>query len=86
MEQLIIKMTKKIVDITIYKGRGNISLNNINILVVMPLHEKPYFASLGTSWKAQKDQGNIILSSIFWLKKTPYFPSPKSSKQKLFSN
>ena len=50
------------------------------------LHEKPYFPSPGISWKAQKDQVNIIFPSTFWLKKRPYFPSPKSSKQELFSN
>ena len=50
------------------------------------LHEKPYFPSPGISWKAQKDQVNIIFPSTFWLKKRPYFPSPKSSKQELLSN
>ena len=53
---------------------------------VVPLREKPYFPSPGISWKAQKDQVNAIFSSTFWLKKIPYFPSPKSSKQELFSN
>ena len=50
------------------------------------LHEKPYFPSPGISWKAQKDQVNIIFPSTFWLKKRSYFPSPKSSKQELLGN
>ena len=33
------------------------------------MHEKPYLLSSGILWKAQKDQGNIIFSSTFWLKK-----------------
>ena len=33
------------------------------------LHEKPYFKGPGISWKAQKDQVNIIFSSTFWLRK-----------------
>ena len=32
-------------------------------------HEKPYFPSPGISWKAQKDQVNIIFPSTFCLKK-----------------
>ena len=52
----------------------------------MTLHEKPYSPSTGKSWKAQKDQANIIFPSTFWLTKRPYFASPKSSKQELFSN
>ena len=48
--------------------------------------EKPYFSSPGISWKAQKSQVNIIFLSTFSLKKRPYFPSPESSKQELFSN
>ena len=31
--------------------------------------QKPYFTSPGISWKAQKDQVNIIFPSTFWLKK-----------------
>ena len=50
------------------------------------LREKPYFPSPTISWKAQKDQVNIIFSSIFWLKKRPYFPSPRRSKQELHIN
>ena len=50
------------------------------------LHEKPYFPSPGISWKAQKDQVNIIFSPTFWLKKRSYFPSSKSSKQELLGN
>ena len=46
-------------------------------------HEKPYFPSPGISWKAQKDQVNIIFPSTSWLEKRPYFPSPKNSKQEL---
>ena len=30
-----------------------------------PLHKKSYFASPGISWKAQKDQVNIIFPSTF---------------------
>ena len=33
------------------------------------LHEEPCFLSPGISWKAQKDQVNIIFPSTFWLKK-----------------
>ena len=50
------------------------------------LHEKPYFPGPGISWKAQKDQVNIIFPSAFWLKKRSYFPSPKSPKQELLGN
>ena len=50
------------------------------------LREKPYFPRSGISWKDKKDQVNIIFPSTFWLKKIPYFPSPKSSKQECFSN
>ena len=35
------------------------------------LHEKSYFPGLGISGKAQKDQVNIIFTSIFWLNKDP---------------
>ena len=54
--------------------------------VEKPLHEKPYFPGPGISRKTQKYQVNIIFISILWNKKRLYFPSPKSSKQKLFSN
>ena len=37
----------------------------------LALHEKPYFSNPGVSWKAQKDQVNIIFPSKFWLKKDP---------------
>ena len=37
------------------------------------LHEKPYFPSPRISWKAQKDQVNIIFPSTFWLKKDRIF-------------
>ena len=50
------------------------------------LHKKPYFASSGMSWKAQKDQVKNIFPSTFWLKPNPCFLSPKCSKQRLFSN
>ena len=50
------------------------------------LHEKPYFPSPRLSWKAQKDQVNITFPSTFWLKKRPYFPPSKGSKQELSSN
>ena len=53
---------------------------------VAKLHKKPYFPRPGISWTAQKDQVNIIFPSTFWLRKKPYFPSTKSSKQELFSN
>ena len=33
------------------------------------MREKPYFPSPGISWKALKDQVNIIFQSTFWLKK-----------------
>ena len=36
------------------------------------LHEKPCFLSPGISWKAQKEQVNIIFPSTFWLKKRSY--------------
>ena len=52
----------------------------------MALHEKPYFLGPEISRKAKKDLVNIIFPSTFWLKKRPYFPSPKSSKQELSSN
>ena len=42
------------------------------------LHEKPHFPSPGISWKAKKNQVNIIFPSTFWLIKRSYFPSPKS--------
>ena len=46
---------------------------------------KTVFQGLGISWKAQKEaQVNIIFISTFWLKKRPYFPLPKNSKQELF--
>ena len=61
------------------------SCNHLKISMVS-LHEKPYFPSPGISWKAQKDQVNTIFPSTFWLKKRLFFPSPKSSKQELFSN
>ena len=35
--------------------------------------------------KPQKGHVKITFLSTFWLKKRPYFPLPKSSKQKLFS-
>ena len=35
----------------------------------LSLHEKPYFAGPGISWKAQKDQVNITFTSTFYLKK-----------------
>ena len=35
----------------------------------LTLREKPCFPSPGISWKAQKDQVNIIFPSTFWLKK-----------------
>ena len=38
---------------------------------IYSLHEKPYFPSPGISWKAQKDQVNIIFPSTFWFKKYP---------------
>ena len=44
------------------------------------LYEKPYFPGPEISWKAQKDQVNIIIPSSFWLKRRSYFPSLKSSK------
>ena len=50
------------------------------------LRKNSYFPGPGISQKAQKDHTNIIFPSTFWLKKRPYFPSPKSSKQELFSN
>ena len=37
--------------------------------LLFALHEKPYFPGSGISWKAQKDQVNIIFASAFWLKK-----------------
>ena len=37
------------------------------------------------TWTFQKSI-NTIFPSTFWLKKRPYFPSRKSSKQELFSN
>ena len=59
---------------------------NQNIIIITRLmHKKPYFQSSGVSWKAQKDEVNIIFSSTFWLKTRPCFPSPKSSKQEIFS-
>ena len=36
------------------------------------LHEKPCFLSPAISWKAKKDQVNIIFPSTFWLKKRLY--------------
>ena len=36
---------------------------------VLSLQEKPYFPGPGISWKAKKDQVNIIFTAIFWLKK-----------------
>ena len=42
--------------------------------------------SPGISWKAQKDQVNIIFPSTFWLKKRSSFPFPKIPKQKCFNN
>ena len=56
---------------------------NLEQVTLFSLHEKPYFTGSGISWKAQKDQVNIIFPSTFWLKKRSYFPSPKSSKQEL---
>ena len=50
------------------------------------LYDKPYLSSPGISWKAQKDQVNTIFPSTFWLKKRPYFPTPKSPKQELFNS
>ena len=41
------------------------------------LHEKPYFRSPRISWKAQKDQVNIIFPSTFWLKKDHIFDRQK---------
>ena len=32
------------------------------------------------------NESETVLPSTFWLKKRQYFPSPKSSKQELFSN
>ena len=37
--------------------------------LTVALHEKPYFLSSGISWKAKKDQVNIIFPSTSWLKK-----------------
>ena len=53
---------------------------------LVALHEKPSFPGSGISWRAQKDQVNTTCTSTFWLKERPSFPSPKSSKQELFSN
>ena len=58
---------------------------NLNYQMVLTLHEKPYFPSPRISWKVKKDQVNIICPSNFWMKKRPYFQSPKRSKQELLS-
>ena len=72
-----------------------ISIFRLQIAIVSPilvlfchssLHQKPYFSSPGISWKAQKDQVNIIFPSTFWLTERPYFAFLKNSKQELFSN
>ena len=55
-----------------------------NYTLLSTLHEKPYFPGPRISWKAQKDQVNITFPSTFCLKRWPYCPSPKSSKQELF--
>ena len=60
--------------------------SSVTYITAHTLREKPYFPSPTISWKAQKDQVNIIFSSIFWLKKRPYFPSPRRSKQELHIN
>ena len=40
-----------------------------NLPTERALHEKPYFPSPGTSWKAQKDQVNTTFASYFLAKK-----------------
>ena len=48
----------------------DLALVVVNLLVFnVCLMQKPYFPSPGISWKAQKDQVNIIFLSTFWLKK-----------------
>ena len=50
------------------------------LLLKLRLHEKSYFPCPGMSWKAKKVQVNIIFQLTFWLKKRPYFSSPKNLK------
>ena len=47
------------------------------------LQEKPYISDPEIFSIGQKDQGNIIFPSTFWLEKRPYFLALKSSKQEL---
>ena len=55
------------------------TIEEVNKYLLLPLHKKPYFPSLGISWEAQKDEANIIFSATFWQKKRLYFPSLKKS-------
>ena len=92
-----ITVSQKLLQAVFYNKKidKNIVLSLMKLLVkiivsimrhFLSLYEKPYFPSPGISVKAQKDQVNIIFPSTFWLKKRPYFQSPKSSKQEFFSN
>ena len=55
-----------------------------NLPTERALHEKPYFPSPGTSWKAQKDQVNTIFASDFWLIKDR-IPHLRKDQNKNFS-
>ena len=56
----------------IEKKTKDVLLNSFSptkLKLFLTLHEKPYFPGPGISWKAPKDQADIIFTSAFCLKK-----------------